>query len=1167
MSANDGIEKVETNEPVQPPADGFTRRDAVRAGTLLGGGALLAQGIRKGLAVDHAADARSLTEAREYELAKPENILYTTCLQCNTGCGVKAKILDGVVVKIDGSPYSPWAMYPHLPYKTAPADMAKIDGHLCPKGAAGIQTAYDPYRIRRVLKRAGKRGEKKWVSIPFDQAVKEIVEGGTLFSSVPGEEKRQVDGFKSVWALRDKAVLKAFAEDVAKIKHGEMTVAEFKTKNAAHLDKLIDPDHPDLGPKNNQFTFMFGRLKGGRSEFIKRFVLESFGSTNLHGHTTVCQGSLYFTGKAMSEQYDFDEKDKKVKWTGGDKFYWQGDVANAEFVLFVGSAVWEGGYGPPLRSARLTENLSKGTTKIAVVDPRFSKLASKAWRWLPAKSGSEGALALGMIRWILEKKRYNETFLANANKGAAAADKETVWTNAVWAVKCDGKPKVDKEGKEVLGDDGKPALEFKPGAFLYGSEIGLPKRKKTLTKVVEKVALNPDGTAALDDHGKPKTEKVAEEVKGEDGKPIVYEMDLPLVFKAGKLTPFDPNDEKEVAEGDLFGTTKLTVKDKDGKPVEIVAMTALQLLKESAEAKTIEQWAEICGIEPQAIVELAYEMTNHGTKAVADIHRGVSQHTNGYYNVLAWYSLNLLIGSFDHKGGIMKGSAWAFDGSKPGQPYNFGKMNPGKLGEFGISVIRHNVKYEETTLFDKEKGKGNYPAKRQWWPISSDVYQEIIPSIGDQYPYPTKVLITYMASPAYSLAGGQTNAAILSDTAKVPLYIASDIMVGETSMFADYIFPDLSYLERWEFHGTHPTSAHKVQPVRQPVIAPIPETAKVFGQETPIAMESLLMAIAEKLGMKGWGKNGFGEGKDFEHPDDFYLRCVANIASGEKPVLEQGDKKTWLGGVPDADDKEIELFLKSRRHLPKTVFDEARWKKAAGQAMWKKVIYVLNRGGRIDDFDKGYEGAMVKNRYAKQANMYCEKTAKCKNAITGKSNHGIATYVPISGIDGKPIGDEAKGFDLHMITYKAVHHTKSRTITNYYLNALAPDNAFLMNPVDAKSRGMEDGARVRVVSATNPDGVMDLQAGGKKDLIGKIKVTEGIRPGVIAFSLGNGHWANGSTDIVLDGKVVPGDPRRGGGIHANSAMRLDDTLKNTCLLDPVGGSVSFYDSKVKLVKV
>lgn len=39
------------------------------------------------------------------------------------------------------------------------------------------------------------------------------------------------------------------------------------------------------------------------------------------------------------------------------------------------------------------------------------------------------------------------------------------------------------------------------------------------------------------------------------------------------------------------------------------------------------------------------------------------------------------------------------------------------------------------------------------------------------------------------------------------------------------------------------------------------------------------------------------------------------------------------------------------------------------------------------------------------------------------------------------------------------------------------------------------------------------------------------------------------------------------GIHANAATRLDEYLQNTCLIDPIGGSASFYDTKVKLIKV
>ncbi len=38
---------------------------------------------------------------------------------------------------------------------------------------------------------------------------------------------------------------------------------------------------------------------------------------------------------------------------------------------------------------------------------------------MPIKPGSEGALALGMIRWIIENQRYDARYLANANKAAA----------------------------------------------------------------------------------------------------------------------------------------------------------------------------------------------------------------------------------------------------------------------------------------------------------------------------------------------------------------------------------------------------------------------------------------------------------------------------------------------------------------------------------------------------------------------------------------------------------------------------------------------------------------------------------------------------------------------------------------------------------------------------
>ncbi len=84
-----------------------------------------------------------------------------------------------------------------------------------------------------------------------------------------------------------------------------------------------------------------------------------------------------------------------------------------------------------------------------------------------------------------------------------------------------------------------------------------------------------------------------------------------------------------------------------------------------------------------------------------------------------------MLGNFDAKGGMIKDTTW--DTMGKGNLFDL-KAHPGKISAFGISSIRHEIDYEKTTLFS------GHPAKRNRYPLSSDVYEEIIPSIGDGYP-------------------------------------------------------------------------------------------------------------------------------------------------------------------------------------------------------------------------------------------------------------------------------------------------------------------------------------------------------------------------------------------------------------------------------------------------
>lgn len=1086
---------------------GVSRRGFLRAAATTGAGAAFLGTIptvRSVLSQEANGDA--------YVLAQPDHQILTICQQCNTQCGIKVKLIDGVAAKIDGNPYSPWNLIPHLSYDLPVKETSMVDAPICPKGQAGLQAAYDPMRIVQVLKRAGKRGENKWVTIPFDEAVTEIVEGGKLFSSVPGEEDREVEGIRSLRAVTDSKLLSAMGTAVKAIwaesdaTKKKALVEKFKVDFKDDLDKMIDPEHPDFGPKNNQILYFWGRKKGGRSDIAHRFFGSGLGSANRHGHTTVCQGSLYFAGKSMSDQWDGS------KFTGGAKAYWQGDAASSSFIIFVGASPFEGNYGPTNRVPRITSNLASGNFKYAVIDPRLSKTAAKAWRWLPNKPGSEGAIALAMIQWIIENRRFDEQYLGALNKAAASKAGEPTWCNASWLVK---------------------VVDGRPGKFLRGTDL----------KLVVKVDTEVDG------------KKVSNWVAASG---VKYTTD-PFVGLGTDGNPvlFDPNDSKNVAVGQpLVSTTVTGIQVKSG----------LQVLFESSREKSMDEWAEIAGLDPAAIVELAREFTSHGKNAAFDIHRGVSQHTNGYYNVLAWNALGLLIGNYDWRGGQVYASTYDLSGAKAEGPFKLGSANPGALTPFGISLIRHENKFEETTLFD-----GNYPAKRNWYPLASDVYEEIIPSAGDAYPYPIKAAFMYMGSPVYSLPAGNTWIPILQDVEKLPLFVASDIIVGETSMYADYIFPDVTFLERWEFGGSHPSITFKVQGVRQPTIAPLTPTVTVYGQEMAMQFETLLLAMAEKLELPNFGPNGLGEGVDYNHPDDLYLRMVANLGFGEA--------KDGSNAVKPASEEEIATFIAARAHLPKAVFDVDRWKSITGD-QWPLVVAVLERGGRFQAYEEGYPGDGVRpgsfdepyvvptgTKFGKLINMYLEKNVGVKHAGTGKSLPPVATYIqPSMAFDGTVLDDTGDGYDLNLITYREIMATKSRTPGNYWLKALLPENHLLMNEVDAKARKIEDGDRVRITSASNPEGEWDFGNGDTQAIEGAAKVIQGIRPGVVAFALGFGHWAYGSQDITVNGKTIKGDKRRMLGFHANAAMRQDPGVTATALFDPVGGSAVFYDSTVKVEK-
>ena len=84
------------------------------------------------------------------------------------------------------------------------------------------------------------------------------------------------------------------------------------------------------------------------------------------------------------------------------------DMANAKAMLLVGTHIGENVHVSHVRE--FIQGLSKGA-KLVVVDPRFSTAANKADIYLPIRPGTDTALLLAWINYVIENKLYDEPFV------------------------------------------------------------------------------------------------------------------------------------------------------------------------------------------------------------------------------------------------------------------------------------------------------------------------------------------------------------------------------------------------------------------------------------------------------------------------------------------------------------------------------------------------------------------------------------------------------------------------------------------------------------------------------------------------------------------------------------------------------------------------------------
>ncbi|MEW6322113.1 MAG: molybdopterin-dependent oxidoreductase [Acidobacteriota bacterium] len=96
------------------------------------------------------------------------------CPLCAAGCGVVARVMEGDAEVFRNGQAGVMRMALAKKLEGNPDDPVSR-GKLCPRGQAAIQVTYHPDRVAEPLKRAGERGEARFVPIGWDEALAEVV--------------------------------------------------------------------------------------------------------------------------------------------------------------------------------------------------------------------------------------------------------------------------------------------------------------------------------------------------------------------------------------------------------------------------------------------------------------------------------------------------------------------------------------------------------------------------------------------------------------------------------------------------------------------------------------------------------------------------------------------------------------------------------------------------------------------------------------------------------------------------------------------------------------------------------------------------------------------------------------------------------------------------------
>lgn len=491
------------------------------------------------------------------------------------------------------------------------------------------------------------------------------------------------------------------------------------------------------------------------------------------------------------------------------------------------------------------------------------------------------------------------------------------------------------------------------------------------------------------------------------------------------------------------------------------------------------QWAsDETGIPVETIKRIAREFAKN-QPAIASGERGASMQTNGITNRMAIHALNALVGSFGVPGGII---------SQKEPPFTpWPELVKDSTADEGLKKPRIDLKH--TPLF----------------PISHKVFQHLPFSILNEEPYNVEMIMVYYSNPLFS---SPTAVEYREAFKKVPYVVSMSPFMDETSMQADLILPDHTYLERYHDDPPYPSVGFQCAGMRFPAVEPLYDTMN---------SGDVLIKIAKEIG--GTMSQNF--------PWNSFLDVIKYRWEGiyKQRQGKVGNLKVW----------------------DMTSFDEF-WKAVEDKGVWSNQPYHF--------YDYSHELRTPSGKFEfkpqnlkKQLDHYAEGIAKDNGIDMERATDVLLEKIKYSARGDKMwlihyesprfVGNKTK-YPLHFVTYKLITHAEGRGANVPFLQEIlgvhvneAWDSWIEINPKTGQKLGIKNGEEVWVES---PKGKIKAKAA----------VWEGVGEDVVAMPYELGHTAYGNW-------------AKGRGANPNDIIVYEN--------DYLGGSAAWFSTMVDVYSV